>query len=234
MGRGIAQALAQGGATIAIGYAHSQSDADETAAFLRQQGGSATTHRADVGRVADCDALVQAVLENHQRVDILVNAAGTTRHVPFEDLASITEEVWDDLFDVNLKGPFFISRAAGQWMREHGDGNGTILNIASISSFLARGSSIPYSVSKSAVVHLTKCLAAALAPKVRVNAIAPGLVLTRWWTSLGPDVVEKQIQGTLFKREVAFQDVIDAAMLAICSDSMSGQTITIDLANVMH
>jgi 3-oxoacyl-[acyl-carrier protein] reductase len=146
----------------------------------------------------------------------------------------VTEEVWDDIFDINLKGAFFLSRAAGQWMREHGDGHGVIVHIASISGFAARGSSIPYSISKSAVIHLTKCLATALAPEVRVNALAPALVLTRWWTRRGQEEIDRQVAATRFKRDIKLDDVVDAAMLVIGSESMSGQTVGLDLVNIMH
>jgi 3-oxoacyl-[acyl-carrier protein] reductase len=234
MGRGIGTALAKRGAHVAIGFAHSEAEAESTAAELRACGVRASTHRADIARVTECDALVQSVLDTYGRIDILVNGAGTTRHVPFSDLAAITEDAWNDIFDVNLKGAFFVSRAAGQWMREHGDGRAAIVNIASVSAFLARGSSIPYSVSKTAVVQVTRCLAAALAPRVRVNAIAPGLVLTRWWTRLGQETVDQQVGATAFKRSIELDDVVDAAMLLIGNESMSGQTVTVDLVNVMH
>ncbi len=234
MGRGIATALAQRGSHIAIGYAHSQTDAESTVTELQALGVRASAHQADVARVDDCDALVKSALEAHGRLDVVVNGAGTTRHVPFADLEAITEEAWDDIFDVNLKGSFFVSRAAGLWMREHGDGRGVIVNISSVSAFLARGSSIPYSVSKSAVVHLTKCLATALAPRVRVNTIAPGFVLTRWWTQFGQEAVDRQIEGMVFKRSIALEDVVDAAMLLIGNESVSGQTVTVELVNVMH
>jgi 3-oxoacyl-[acyl-carrier protein] reductase len=234
MGRAISTALAQRGAHVALSYARSRQDADATAAELTGCGVLASVHQADVSRVADCDSLVEAALGQHGRLDILVNAAGTTHFIDFADLAAVTEEVWDEIFDVNLKGVFFVSRQAGMWMREHGDGQGVIVNIASISAFAARGSSIPYSVSKSGVVHLTKSLAVALAPQVRVNAIAPALVLTRWWTNRGQDEVERQVAATRFQRPIELPDVVDAAMLAIGSPSMSGQTIGLDLVNIMH
>ena len=234
MGAEIGRALAGRGVDVAVGYASSGEEAEATAGSLRAMSVRASTHQADVGRVADCDALVQSVLDTYGRLDIVVNSAGTTRFIEFADLEAVTEEIWDDVFAVNLKGVFFVSRAAGQWMREHGDGHGVIVNVASVAAFVPRGSSIPYSVSKAAVVHATKALAEALAPQVRVNAVAPGLVLTRWWTRLGPEEVERQVERTRFKRAVPVEDVVDAAMLLIGNKSMSGQTVTVDLVNVMH
>src|SRR5262245_60607293 len=234
MGCEIARALAARGADVAIAYSRSRDEADANAAHLRSMGVKASVHQADVGRVAECDALVQQVLDSYGRLDVLVNGAGTTHFIEFSNLEAVTEEVWDDIFDINLKGAFFVARAAGMWMREHGDGHASIVNIASISAFATRGSSIPYSVSKTALIQTTQCLASALAPTVRVNAVAPGLVLTRWWTRLGQEEVDRQIAGTRFKRDITVQDVVDATMLLIENESMSGQTIGLDLANVMH
>jgi 3-oxoacyl-[acyl-carrier protein] reductase len=234
MGCEIGRALATRGADIAIGFSRSRADADDNAAHLRTLGVKSSVHQADVARVSDCDALVQQVIDTYGRLDILVNGAGTTHFIDFADLDAVTEDVWDDIFDVNLKGAFFVARAAGRWMREHGDGHASIVNIASISAFAPRGSSIPYSVSKTALVQATQCLASGLAPRVRVNAVAPGLVLTRWWTRLGKEEVDRQIAATRFKRDVALEDVVDAAVLLVENESMSGQTIGVDLVNVMH
>jgi 3-oxoacyl-[acyl-carrier protein] reductase len=234
MGAEISRALAGRGVDVAVGYSSSRDEAEATAASLRAMSVRASTHQANVGRVAECDALVKSVLDTYGRLDILVNSAGTTRHIDFANLEAVTEDVWDDVFAVNLKGVFFVSRAAGLWMREHGDGHGTIVNVASVAGFVARGSSIPYSVSKAAVVHATKALAEGLAPQVRVNAVAPGLVLTRWWTRLGSEEVERQVSRTRFKRAVPVEDVVDAAMLLVTNEGMSGQTIVVDLVNVMH
>jgi 3-oxoacyl-[acyl-carrier protein] reductase len=234
MGSEIARALAERGADVAIGYARSRDEAEATADTLRGLGVRASTHQADLGRVSNCEALVHSVLDTYGRVDIVVSSAGTTHFIDFADLAAVTETVWDDIFDVNVKGAFFVARAAGEWMRDHGDGHGTIVNVASVAAFVAGGSSIPYSVSKAAVVHATRALATALAPSVRVNAVAPGLVLTRWWTRRGTEEVERRVAATRFGRPVEVQDVVDATLLLIGNESMSGQTIAVDLVNVMH
>jgi 3-oxoacyl-[acyl-carrier protein] reductase len=233
MGSAISHALATGGADVAISYAHSRSDAETTSNELRALGADSSVHRADVRNVQECDGLVQAVIERHGRLDILVGCAGTTRHIAFPDLANVTEEVWDDIFDVNLKGAFFVSRAAGMWMRERGDGHSVIVNITSTAAFGTTGSSIPYSVSKGALVQTTRLLAVALAPSVRVNSVAPGLVLTRWWTQLGDQAVQQRIASTRFQRPVALDDVVQTTVVAITNESISGQTLVVDPANIM-
>jgi 3-oxoacyl-[acyl-carrier protein] reductase len=234
MGCEISRALAARGADVAISYARSRDEAESNAEHLRGLGVKSSTHQADVARASACDSLVQHVLDTYGRLDVLVNGAGTTHFIDFADLDSVTEEVWDDIFDVNVKGAFFVSRAAGRWMRDHGDGHASIVSITSVSAFAPRGSSIPYSVSKAALVHTTQCLASALAPRVRVNAVGPGLVLTRWWQRRGQEEIDRQIAATRFKRDVAVADVVDATMLLVENESMSGQTIVVDPANIMH
>ena len=105
--------------------------------------------------------------------------------------------------------------------------------LASTAAFGTTGSSIPYSVSKGAVVQTTKLLAVALAPQIRVNAVAPGFVLTRWWTQLGEEVIKQRIAAMRFQRAVELDDVVQTAMLAITNESISGQTLVVDPANVM-
>jgi 3-oxoacyl-[acyl-carrier protein] reductase len=235
MGCEIARALAERGADVAISYARSRDDAEANAHHMQSQSGvKSSTHQADVAHAADCDALVKEVVDRHGRLDILVNGAGTTHFIDFPDLEAVTEDVWDEIFDVNLKGAFFVSRAAGMWMRDHGDGHASITSITSVSAFAPRGSSIPYSVSKSALEHTTKCLASALAPRVRVNSVAPGLVLTRWWQRRGQEEIDRQIAATRFKRDVPVADVVAATMLLVETESMSGQTVVVDPANIMH
>src|ERR1051326_8586496 len=180
MGYEISQRLAERGANLALSYATSEAIAEQAAADLRADAGiRCSVHHADLRRVADTDALVQAVLAEHGQLDVVVNCAGLTRFISFEDLAAVSEDVWDAILDVNLKGAFFLSRAAGICMRERGSG-GVLVHVASTAAFSARGSSLPYSVAKAAVVQLTRTLAHALAPSVRVNAVAPGTVDTRW------------------------------------------------------
>lgn len=229
----ISSRLAQRGARLAITYSQSRDEAEAAAEQLRALGTECLVRRTDVSRAQAADELVTAVVERFGRLDVVVNSAGTTRFVPFTDLAAITEQVWDDILDVNLKGAFFVSRAAGLWMRDRGAG-GAIVNVASIAGLRPSGSSLPYSVSKAGLIHATRGLALALAPSVRVNAVAPGLVLTRWWTRRPAEEVERIVANTAFKRALDAGEVADAALLLITNESISGQTLAVDLANVMH
>ncbi len=123
--------------------------------------------------------MIERVAQAFGRLDLVVNNAAATRPVPFPELAQLTAADWDLVLNVNTKAPFFVAQAAVPLLRQNGGGQ--IINTASISGLRASGgSSIAYSVSKAAVIHLTKCLATALAPDIRVNAVAPGLMRTRW------------------------------------------------------
>jgi ketoreductase RED2 len=174
--------------------------------------------------------LVKEAVDALGRLDILVNNAGATRFIPFDDLEAVTEEAWDALYDVNVKGAFFCARAAAPQMREVG--GGSIINIASQSGLQPVGSSIPYSVSKAAMIHLTRCLAKVLAPDIRVNALAPGFVgETRWYDEL--DDYEARAasaaESTLMGRTASPQDVAEAAAyLAVADAPITGVVLSVD------
>jgi 3-oxoacyl-[acyl-carrier protein] reductase len=233
MGLEISRRLADRGADLALSYARSKQLAEAAAETLRTSGVRCVVRAADLRKVADADALVESVIAEYRRLDVVVNCAGTTRFIEFEDLAAISEDIWDDILDVNLKGAFFLSRAAGQWMRDHSS-DGVIVHVASTAAFSTRGSSVPYTVAKAAVVQLTRTLAQALAPNVRVNAVAPGTVATRWWDDAAPGTLERVRNTTRFKRLATASDVAEAAVMLVTNESMSGQTVVVDLANIMH
>jgi 3-oxoacyl-[acyl-carrier protein] reductase len=227
IGLEISRRLADAGAALALSYATSQAEAESAASSL---GGSA--HQANLTRVAEADALVDAVIAKHGRLDVVVNCVGVTRFIPFEDLAAVTEDVWDNILDVNVKAAFFLSRAAGQWMRDQGEG-GVIVHVSSVAGLITAGSSLPYAVAKAAEIHLTRSLATALAPAVRVNCVAPATVATRWWDQNQPGL-ERARNASRFKRLATAEDVADATLLLVTNESMSGQTLVVDLANIMH
>ena len=139
---------------------------------------------ADVSDPAGALQLVTETLDVFGRLDALVNNAGIARQIPHDDLDAVEDEFWDRVFAVNLKGPWNMTKAA----RPHLEAtHGQIINTASLAGLTAAGSSIPYAISKAGVVHMTKLLAKALGPKIRVNAVAPGYIetpLTRDWQPL--------------------------------------------------
>src|SRR5581483_7370607 len=171
MGRSTALMLADLGCNVVVNYTRSEDEARDTAAEVEKRGAKALLVRADVSSDADCKRMVQETLDQFGRLDALVNNAGVTYYVPHKDLDALTEEMWDRIWDVNVKGAFFMTRAAAQALRA--SGQGAVVNVSSTAGVRGSGSSIPYAASKAALINLTISLARVLAPEVRVNCVAP-------------------------------------------------------------
>jgi 3-oxoacyl-[acyl-carrier protein] reductase len=164
-------------------------------------------------------------------LDILVNNAATTRFIDHANLEALTEKVWDEIMGVNLKGAYFCCRAAIPVMQKRG--GGAIVNISSAAGVVGHGSSIAYAASKAALNTMTKSLARAFAPTIRVNAVAPGPVLTRWLAD-HMDHVEKQLTLTPMKRAATPDDVADVvSFLATGSSLVTGQIVLLDGGRTM-
>ena len=226
LGRAISLALADAGCDVAINYSRSAGEAEETAEAVRGLGRQAMAVRADVADDASVRAMVDQVVGQLGGLDVLVNNAGTTRYVPLADLDAVTEEVWDAVLAVNLKGPFHCARAAAPHLRR--SGRGKIVNTASNSAFRPSGSSIPYMASKAGLVMLTKALAQALAPEVQVNAIAPGWLETRWLEQHIPPDARARVLSDSGPPPADLGEVARAVRFLAETDSISGQTIIID------
>jgi 3-oxoacyl-[acyl-carrier protein] reductase len=234
-GTGIGQAvclrLAKAGAkAVVVNYSRSADDAQATAAQLVSLGTEALAHQADISDESAVKAMMSATLERFGRLDVLVNNAGTTHFVPAPDLDGLTEDVWNDILSVNVKGTFYCCRAAAPELRKT---KGAIVNIASIAGHRGAGSSIAYSVSKAGVLQLTRSLAIALAPDVRVNSVSPGLVSTRWFKSrFGEEAnvpYEASFASTTPLGVIATPDHVAIAVLAfIENDLVTGQDVVVD------
>lgn len=231
IGRGIALAFAREGAAVVVNYTKSRADAEATLEEVRKLNAPGLLVQADISRDADARRLVAETLDAFQRIDVLVNNAGITRFVPMPDLEGATEEVWDVIFGTNVKGTFFCARAVAPIMKRQG--NGCIVNVASVAGISGVGSSIPYATSKAAVISLTKSLAKTLAPEIRVNAIAPGFVFTRW--NFG-----REQQAEVAKQEaplgrLAEPGDIAGVAIALATDAsfVTGQTIVVDAGKLI-
>ena len=231
IGRATALRLAKSGAkAVVVNYSRSAAEAETTAKDLIALGAEAITHRSDVADDAQVKALVATTVDRFGRLDVLVNNAGTTHFIPHADLDSLTDAVWNDILGVNLKGTFFCCRAAAAALKRAG---GAIVNIGSIAAYRASGSSIAYAVSKAAVLQLTRALALALAPEVRVNSVSPGLVSTRWFSSrFGDEAAAAQEEA--FARQTPVQkiatpdDVARAVIALLENDLVTGQDLVVD------
>ncbi len=225
IGREIALCLAREGTNVAVNYSRSEKEARATAQEIRDLGVSGLAIKADVSQDAQVRAMVDEVVEKFGRLDIFVNSAGKTTFVEASDLEGLTEDMWDSILAVNLKGTFFCCRAATPALRSNGGGN--IINISSIAGTTGIGSCMAYSASKAAVICLTKSLARALAPEIQVNTIAPGFVDTRW-TADWPEFRKMHEEATPMKRVATPADVAEAALFLVRSDFVTGQVIIVD------
>ena len=231
IGHAVCLELARAGAKgLVVNYSRSVSEAESTARELADLGVEAFPVKADVAREDEVVAMVEAAAERFGRIDILVNNAGTTRFIPFPDLEAVTDEVWQHILGVNLMGPWYASRAAAPYLKRS---RGCIVNIASIAALRGSGSSLPYGVSKAALTQLTRALAVALAPEVRVNAVNPGLVSSRWFRQpFGEEAAAAQeaamAQRTPLEAVATPEHVAQAVMGFIRSDIVTGQHLVVD------
>ncbi|MFF2907330.1 SDR family NAD(P)-dependent oxidoreductase [Paenibacillus sp. NPDC057934] len=225
IGRATCLELARRGATVAVNYSRSKAEAEETVLLITNQGGQAYAIQANVASDQEVRGMVADVVERFGTVDLLVNNAGITRHIPFPDLEAATEEVWDELYDTNVKSMFFCARAVSTYMVQNGQG--AIVNLGSIAGETGFGSSLPYAVSKAAVHGLTKSLARALSPHIRVNCVVPGAVATRWWNGR-EDQMQKLAPNLLLQRIAEPGDIAILICAALEQEAMTGQIITVD------
>ncbi len=178
IGKATAIAFAREGAAVTVNYTKSQAEAQATLQQITEMGARAILVKADVSRDNEVREMVARTLDAFGRIDFLINNAAITRFVAMDDLDALDDEAWDAIYAVNVKGSFYCARAVAPIMKKLGEG--LIVNTSSVAGFTGMGSSIPYAASKAAVISLTKSLARVLGPEIRVNAVAPGFVPTRW------------------------------------------------------
>ncbi|QDV33272.1 SDR family NAD(P)-dependent oxidoreductase [Tautonia plasticadhaerens] len=225
IGRAAAWLFAERGYDVVVNYSKSRTDAEETAEGVRSRGTDTRLVRADAGVDGEVRRLVEEATSAFGGLDALVNNAATTHFVPHTDLDALTEEVWDSILQLNVKGTFYACRAAMPHLKARG---GSIVNVASVAGIAGSGSSIPYAASKGAVITLTKSLARAFAPEVRVNAVAPGPVQTRWLAD-HQDMVEQAMAMTPLKRPASPDEIAEAIVyLADRATLTTGQILVVD------
>ena len=234
LGQRICHALAKEGTHIAVMYARSRDQAEGVAQELTSRYQiNAAAFACDITDEAAVQGLIGDVSRRFGRIDILVNDAAYNTSIPFTDLDNLTLEVWDKIMAVNLTGPMRLTKAVAPVMKAQG--RGRIVNVSSVAGLTPTGSSIAYAVSKAGLIHLTRCMAVALAPETLVNCVAPGLLEgTRATANLRPEQVERSASGSLLKRAADKDDCADMVVTMCRTETMTGQTIVIDSGRVFH
>ncbi|MBA2688774.1 MAG: SDR family oxidoreductase [Gemmatimonadaceae bacterium] len=220
VGREIAIALAECGARIGVHCNSSKKQAEETLDAIRGAGSQGEIFQADLTVEGSADRLIGEVVARFGALDVLVNSAAVMQRTPFGE---VTVAEWDAMFALNLRAPFFLSQAAAAAM---GDRGGAIVNISDLAAFETWPAFIPHGISKAGVVQMTRALARSLAPRVRVNAIAPGAVmLPDGWNE---ESEEHIISTTPLKRLGSPKDVAEAVIYLIQADYVTGITLIVD------
>ena len=224
IGAAICHKLAKSGYRIVFTFNSNQSAAEQVLDSL--EGTGHAMYQLNVEDSAAISALAAQVQETSQSLDLLVNCAGMTKFVPHSDLNSLNDELIDKIFRVNARAPFAMVRAFEPALR---NANGCVVNITSIAAQTAMGSNVAYCASKSAVENMTRSLARALSPDIRVLAVAPGLVDTEFVKGLDDEWRDAQEQSTPLKRLANDEEVANAVFAAAELLTFStGNTIAVD------
>ena len=234
LGAAIAIGAAKRGAkAVIVNYAKSAKEAEETAAAVRAAGAEAVTVQGDVAEDADCIKIAQAAAR-FGRIDALANNAGITKHVAHAKLDGLTKDDFLRLYAVNTVGPFQMIRACRPLL-EKATGLASVVMTSSIAGVMGNGSSVAYAASKGALNVMTKSLARALAPKIRVNAICPGFMDTRWFgDAFGAEQLAKirdnVVKSTPLQVASTAEDIADAALFLISDAArrITGETLIAD------
>ncbi|MGI8548286.1 MAG: SDR family oxidoreductase [Gemmatimonadaceae bacterium] len=220
VGKALTVALAGVGMRVAVHYLNAATGAEDLVSDLHSSGADAMAFRADLSRPEAPSQLISAVTEHFGSLNLLVNSAAVMRRTPVGD---VSPEEWDAIFALNLRAPFFLCQAARPCLARS---RGSIVNIADLAAFETWPAYVPHSISKAGLVQMTRALAHALAPDIRVNAVAPGAVLLPdGWDA---DAAQHLAATTPLRRLGSPTDVADAVLYLARSDYVTGETIIVD------
>lgn len=227
IGGAIAVALANAGAEVTVSYVGHASGAAATVTRIREVGAVGHQVQLDQRDPASIERAVAEVTERSGGIDVLVNNAAWNIGIPFPDLDALDADTWSRVHETNIRGPYLLARACEKALKSNGGGH--IVNIASTAGISPSGSSIAYACSKAALIHLTKCLAVALAPDVQVNCVAPGLVEgTRMANRLPEESADRARTSAVLGRVGSADDVASQVVSFCLSSTVTGQTIVVD------
>ena len=233
LGAAVAMKLAERGSNVVINYTKSKKEAEETLALVKAKGVDAIMVQGDVGEDADCRRIAQAAVDKWGRIDVLVNNAGTTQFANHADLEALSADDFMWIYKVNVIGAYQMIRACAPHMKKAG--KGSVVNISSIAGVTGIGSSVAYAASKGALNTMTLSLARSLAPEIRVNAICPGFIGTRWFSDRFGDAqfekIKKQQEETTPLARAGTPDDIAVSVAFFAgegSDHITGETLITD------
>lgn len=233
LGAAVAMKLAERGSRVVINYTKSEKEAKETLAAVKAKGVDAILAQGDVGNDEDCRRLAKAAVDRWGRIDVLVNNAGTTQFANHADLDALQADDFLWIYRVNVVGAYQMIRASAPHMKAAG--KGSVVNISSIAGVTGIGSSVAYAASKGALNTMTLSLARSLAPTIRVNAVCPGFIGTRWFSDrFGEEQFQKirkqQEQTTPLARAGTPEDIATSVVFFAGegSDHITGETLIVD------
>jgi 3-oxoacyl-[acyl-carrier protein] reductase len=236
LGAATAAILAKGGARVVVNYSNSKTEAEQTADLCRSAGAEVVVVQGDVSRDEDCRKIAAAAPWG--RLDVLVNNAGTTKHVPHDNLDGLSAEDFQRIYAVNTIGPYQMVRATRSLLEAGAKASGrasAVVNVSSVAGISGGGSSVAYAASKGALNTMTLSLARALAPLIRVNTVCPGYIDTPWFTKGRGEAGAKQVRDAVVSKvplKVA-STAEDIAQL-VCflaspaSSNMTGECVRMD------
>jgi pteridine reductase len=220
VGRALAIALGARGMHVIVHYHASSAGAEETVRLITRAGGSGEPMQADLGRAADAERLVDQAVAARGSLHVLVNSAAVMLRTP---LGETTAEQWDAMFALNVRAPYFLSQRAAPALRA---ARGSIINIADLAALETWPAYVPHGLTKASVVQMTRALARVLAPEVRVNAIAPGVVLLpEGWSE---EDAERLRSTTPLRRIGSPEDVAGAMLYLLDAGFVTGEVLTVD------
>lgn len=233
VGRACALRFAEEGFDIVINYSRSEAEALEAKSLVEAEGAKVILIQCDVSDEAAVQSMIGEVKSQWGRLDVLVNNAGTTEFIEHENLEAMNEEIWDRILGVNLKGPFFCVRAAANLLRQ--SELGSVVNVSSTAGIDGRGSSIAYCASKGGLNTITKSLARALGPEIRVNTVCPGPIDSRWLKRVMTDEqLAAETSGYPIPRPSLPDDIADTVLyLSLGTTLSTGQMLVVDGGRTM-
>lgn len=233
LGRSICKALAEHRVSLAVGYLDGGERAADVCENIRAAGGNAVPVRMDQSDESSVKDAVAEVVDAFGSLDILVNNAAMAKGVPFPDLDALSSDLWDTTMQVNLRGPWLVSKHAAPHLKSSDWGR--IVNVSAMAGMKPMGASIAQSVSKAGAIQLTRCLAVALAPDVTVNCVAPGLMEgTELTKNISDAFLDSFRSQSVLGETTSLEDVAGQVIQFCRSDTITGQTLVIDGGVFFH